>query len=53
MTEAVVVMVIVITESGVADKITEMCMNRPFVLMIRECKYGIILFAAVIGNLNE
>ena len=46
-------MVIVITESGVADKISEMQMNRLFVLMIREHKYGIILFDAVMGNLNE
>ena len=50
MTKAVVVMVIVTTESGVADKISEMYMNRPFVLYICERKYGIILFAAVIGN---
>ena len=32
---------------------TEVRLDRPFVLLIREKQYGTILFAAVIGNPNE
>ncbi|MBR1809736.1 MAG: serpin family protein [Paludibacteraceae bacterium] len=53
-TEAAAVTVIVAEATSiVVPKIPEMYMNRPFVLFIREKKYGTILFAAVIGNPNE
>lgn len=52
-TEAAAVTVIGFTEASAEPheyKIPEMYINRPFVLFIRDRKFGTILFAAVIGN---
>ncbi len=50
-TEAAAVTVIGVKETAAMPTMMEL--NRPFVLFIREKKYGTILFAAVIGNPNE